>query len=195
MTTNSFPKSHKHLSLAGSEQSGNMPLDEPRRSFRTFIGQHRTVLFALFSGTCCVSSVVAFTTYLSRQIFQCPDWAVDCYVPRRVVWFAEHIGTVQGMSTAVYAIGLACLAYTAHVFSETALWPLLNQQHFTIKEMGNFLEASRGSIPSSPSALLSARSLHSMLVLICTIVITLVPLSAAPTVGYVYHQKTIHMPL
>jgi hypothetical protein len=98
---------------------------------------------------------------------------------------------VQGLVTAVYVIGMASVAYAAHSLSESALWPLLFKQALTIKQMSTYLEASRGSIPSSPFALFAARNFDSTLVLLCTVIITIVPLSSAPLVGYVYDRQNI----
>jgi hypothetical protein len=61
----------------------------------------------------------------------------------------------------------------------------------TIKQISTYLEASRGSIPSSPLALFAARNFNLTLVLLCTVLITIVPLSSAPLVGYVYDQQNV----
>lgn len=191
MSANLFSRSGRYSSLTSSENAVKDSPNEPPHVFRVFLKRNKTVLFSFFTGLFCTVVVVVFTAYLSRQILLCPAWALDCHVPQRIVWISRRIGTVQGINTAVYAIGLACLAFAAHAFSETALWPLLTEQPFTIGEMDTFLEASRGSVPSSPSALMRARNFHSAFVLLCTVIITLIPLSAAPTIGYVYDRQNV----
>lgn len=86
---------------------------------------------------------------------------------------------------------MAALAYTSHAFSESAVWPLLAIYPLTLKQLQTYLEASRGSIPSSPSALYSTRSAASIVVLLCAVIITLIPLSSGPVVGYVYQRQNI----
>lgn len=106
----------------------------------------------------------------------------------------DHIGTVQGLTTALYAIGMAALAHAAHSLSESALWPLVTKRTMTIQQIETYLEASRGSIPSSPSALFAARTTQAVIVLVCTVMVTLVPLSSAPLVGFVYEKRNMTVP-
>jgi hypothetical protein len=93
--------------------------------------------------------------------------------------------------TAFYAVGLAALAYAAHVLAEAALWPLLSKQTLTIDQMETYVEASRGSVASTPSALFASRSFDSFVILIFSAIITLAPLAGAPVVGYVYDQGNV----
>lgn len=93
--------------------------------------------------------------------------------------------------TTVYSIGIAALAFSAHAFSESAVWPILHRQPFSIREIGTFLEASRGSVPSTPQALFMARNLDAVIVLLLTTAITSVPFAAAPVVGRVYNRANV----
>lgn len=111
-----------------------------------------------------------------------------------VALIRDNYAVTQGLVTASYAIGMAALAYAAHAVSESAVWPLLAKRPMTLKQIDIFLEASRGSIPSSPSALFSARNMPSMIVLTCTVIVTLVPLSSAPLVGHVYQRQNLSVP-
>lgn len=84
---------------------------------------------------------------------------------------------------------MAALAHAAHTLSESALWPLLAKRGMTLRQIETYLQASRGSIPSSPSALFAARTSQAVVVLTCTVMVTLAPLSSAPLIGYVYEQR------
>ncbi|KAF1998054.1 hypothetical protein P154DRAFT_622035 [Amniculicola lignicola CBS 123094] len=167
------------------------PAPKTRRGIWRFLRHNLTILLALSCGLACITAVLLFSSHLSNQILRCPDWSTQCKIPFFIEVVRNNIGTIQGISTAVYAIGLGALAYAAHAFSESALWPLLNRQSLSLKQVDTYLEASRGSIPSSPSALWAARSFDSILVIMCTVFITLIPLGGAPLMGYVYDQKNM----
>ena len=57
--------------------------------------------------------------------------------------------------------------------------------------MDTLLKANRGSIPSTPRALLKTRTLDSALVLLLTTVITLTPPTVAPVLGQAYNRVNI----
>jgi len=162
-----------------------------RTYLRKFLRRDWTLILAFNAGLACVAATIGFTTWLSKQILRCPDWATDCAVGDKVDEFRRNIATVQGLVTVTYAIGLAALAFAAHGMSEAALWPLLNRQSLTIKQLDAYLEASRGSITASLSVLLAARGFHSTLIVSCTVVVTLLPFAAAPLTGFVYDQGNI----
>ncbi|KAI2481543.1 hypothetical protein Ptr902_07338 [Pyrenophora tritici-repentis] len=162
-----------------------------RRYIRPFLRHDWKSTLAFIAGLVGVAAVIAFTTWLSKQILRCPEWAIECHVAVKVEEFGKNIAVVQGMVTVIYSIGLAALAFAAHGMSEVALWPLLNTRSLTIDQVDDYLEASRGSIPSSFWALTAARGLHSVFVVFCTIGITLLPLVAAPLTGFVYDQHNI----
>jgi hypothetical protein len=162
-----------------------------RRGIGLFLRRNITVSLALVLGLACIGIVVQYTQWFSVQVPHCPDWSLDCNVLPQVDLIYQNFGAVQGVVTAVYSIGLAALAFSAHSFSESALWPLLHQQPFSIRQMDTFLDASRGSIPSTPGALLKARTLDSAVVLLLTAAITLTPLAAAPVLGKVYNRANM----
>jgi hypothetical protein len=162
-----------------------------RRATRKFFRHHVTELFALMLGVACTAGCIVFTFWLSNQILNCPAWSTSCHIPGQVNYIQQHIGTVQGLVTAVYAVGLVALAYSVHAFSEAALWPLLAKQSLTLHQVETYIQASRGSIPSTPMALFAARSMDAVVILVCTMVVTLIPLSGAPLVGHVYDRTNI----
>lgn len=170
---------HQHEALPQGRYIGN------------FLRHDWKSTLAFIAGLVCVAAVIAFTTWLSKQILRCPEWAIECHVAVNVEEIRKNIAVVQGLVTVIYIIGLAALAYAAHGMSEVALWPLLNIRSLTIGQVENYLEASRGSILSSLWALTAARSLHSVFVVFCTIGINLLPLGAAPLTGFVYDQRNI----
>jgi hypothetical protein len=146
---------------------------------------------AFVAGLACIAAVIAFTAWLSKEILRCPEWAIECHVAVKVEDIRNNIAIVQGLVTVIYMVGLVALAYAAHGMSEVALWPLLKTRSLKIGQVDNYLEASRGSIPSSMLALAAARGWHSVFVVFCTIGITLLPLTAAPLTGFVYDLHDI----
>ncbi|KAF3045061.1 hypothetical protein E8E12_006935 [Didymella heteroderae] len=153
--------------------------------------RHRNVGLATVPGIVCVGAACWFTQWLSMQLPECQKWAFNCDLSPSVRFFYRNFGLVQGIVTAIYSIGLAALAFSAHVFSESAFWPLSHQQCFSISQMDTYLEASRGSILSTLPALCMVRTLDSAVVLLLTTFITLTPLAAAPVIGQVYSKVNI----
>ncbi|RSL47097.1 hypothetical protein CEP54_013574 [Fusarium duplospermum] len=90
--------------------------------------------------------------------------------------------------------GLAAIAFVAHVFAETMVWPLLRKETYTLKQLDTYLSASRGSIVSVLFAFGAAKDLETVLIILCLSVLALIPFSAAPLVGYVYDPHNITMP-
>lgn len=189
MVTNFWPTLHPPINTSSTENLVRRPELARRHGFWSFLARSPLVPFALFAGISCIFTVVFFASWLSKQILHCPAWASNCTVPRRTQEITDNIGTVQGISTVVYSIGLAAIAYAAHAFSESALWPLLYRQNFTLNQMDIYLKASGGSIASSPAAVFTIRNLNSGLILFATINITLLPLAGAPLMGRVFNQQ------
>lgn len=54
-------------------------------------------------------------------------------------WTAEHLGTVQGIITLIFFIGLSALGYVALAFYESSVWALLTLQRFKIRELEAYL--------------------------------------------------------
>ncbi|KAF2125782.1 hypothetical protein P153DRAFT_399922 [Dothidotthia symphoricarpi CBS 119687] len=162
-----------------------------RRGLSYFLSHNWTVTLSFNTGLVLVGAVFVFTNWLSKQTVQCPDWAINCTVSKRVDFLTSNFGTVQGIVTTIYSIALAALAFSAHALSESALWPLLTKHQLSIAQMDTYLAASRGSIASSPFALFTVRNVDSIIVVLSTVVVTLVPLSAAPVVGQVYNMRNV----
>lgn len=141
-----------HIQQAGSR---------PRRSLLNFSRRNPGMLSALSLGTSGAFACFGFTYWLSQQRFSCPAWTMDCNVGDNVHTFVTHLGLVQGLLSTVYGICVAMMAYAAYQVAETTLWPALTQQSFTLRDIDRFLNHSRGSLPSFPSAIWHARRLVS----------------------------------
>ncbi|EXJ54531.1 hypothetical protein A1O7_09871 [Cladophialophora yegresii CBS 114405] len=162
---------------------------KPRNGLLQFIRHNQTIPIALCVGFLSASTAISFTWWLSGEKLQCPGWASDCSIPPQVKWLRDNIGTVQGLVTFVYATSLAAMAYAAHAWSEASIWPLLAQRPYSIEQIETFLSASRGSVPSTAVVFRHVANFDAALVIICTALITLIPLTAAPLVGFVFHQQ------
>ncbi|KAI8936481.1 hypothetical protein NX059_006886 [Plenodomus lindquistii] len=179
---------HSYITTDSTEDLTQGSATPQRRGIWHFLVHSPMVATAFFAGLAVVTLVTWFVSWLSGQILICPQWAVDCEVTPRVEWITNNLGTVQGLSTACYAVGLAALAYAAHAFSESAMWPILSRQSFTLDQMDTYLQTSRGSVPSSLLAFWTARNLDLCMVLLATVIITLLPLAGAPLMGRVFDQ-------
>lgn len=140
-----------------------------------FFRQNRTVPIAFFGGIACTVGIYYFTFWLSNQILRCPTWAINCSG-------IGNIGLIQGLVTAVYAVGLAAMAYTALSLAEAALWPIMhmNRRSMTVRQMETYLNASRGSKASAPFIFFAAQSLGSVFVVVCIVIVAFLPLLGAP---------------
>lgn len=49
-----------------------------RKGLWHFIKHNIMILVALFAGLGCIVSAILFTSWLSRQVLRCPDWALYC---------------------------------------------------------------------------------------------------------------------
>lgn len=157
----------------------------PRRlGLWPFLATHLSLAAALGAGIIFVVVAIAYTSVTSTQMLECPSWANTCHMTDE--WTIENLGTIQGIITLIYLIGLVALAYAALGFCETMVWPVLHKQSFTIGGLNAYLSATRGSIMSAPAALMSVRSLVAGLVLACAIAVTLIPFAAPPLVGHAY---------
>jgi hypothetical protein len=159
-----------------------------RSGWFAFIRKNLVIPAAFGFGIVSVLAVLVFTKWLAGQSFQCPAWTTGCHVRVEVATLRDSIGTVQGIVTAFYSLGIAALAFVAHTQAEAAIWPLLNRSSFTIRQIDTYLEATRGSILSTPSVLLTIKTSAAAMVLAWTALATLVTLSGAPLLGYVYQQ-------
>ncbi|KAL2130638.1 hypothetical protein VTI74DRAFT_6139 [Chaetomium olivicolor] len=149
-----------------------------------FVATHLSLAAALGAGIIFLIVAVVYTSHMSKQMLECPSWAITCRMADS--WTIENLGTVQGIITMIYLIGMLALAYAALGTCETAVWPLLSKQSFTIKGLDAYLSTTRGSVMSVPAAVMSVRSVAAGLVLVCAFVVTLLPFAGPPLVGHAY---------
>ncbi|KAJ9155242.1 hypothetical protein NKR23_g2105 [Pleurostoma richardsiae] len=183
MNTRSSRRTLKHLA---SDHDFVLDASPPprRRGLWAFVSSHPSLSAALFTGVSFSLAAILCTYLLSRQLLECPLWALHC--DKADEWTVNNLGTVQGVVTFVYLIGLACLSYVVHNLCEAAIWPLLSRDRFTLRQVDEFLTTSRGILVSSPSAFLSIKSSATRFVLACAVAVTLIPFAGAPLVGYAY---------
>lgn len=127
------------------------------RMLRIFIHHNPLIALNLTLGIVGGLTCFAFTYWLSRQIFYCPSWAVNCSVISSVDTFSKHLGLVQGIVSAVHATCMSMLAYAVYQFAETMLWTFLVDQDFTLLDIENYLSHARGALPSTVLALYHSR--------------------------------------
>ncbi|KAK4132710.1 hypothetical protein BT67DRAFT_435424 [Trichocladium antarcticum] len=157
----------------------------PRRlGLGPFIATHLSLPAALCAGMICVVVAIVYTTELSKQMLECPSWANTCRMADP--WTIENLGTIQGIITLVYMVGMVALAHAALGLCEAAVWPVLHKQSFTISGLNAYLSTTRGSIMSAPAAIMSVKSLAAGLVLVAALTVTLLPFAAPPLVGRAY---------
>ncbi|KAK4235388.1 hypothetical protein C8A03DRAFT_46481 [Achaetomium macrosporum] len=157
----------------------------PRRlGWWPFIATHLSLPAALIAGAIFTLVAIVYTSELSRQMLECPPWAISCRTADN--WTTEKLGTVQGIITMVYLIGMVALAYVALGLCEATVWALLHKQSFTIGGLNAYLSTTRGSIMLAPAAVMSVRSLAAGFVLACALIVTLLPFAAPPLAGHAY---------
>ena len=157
----------------------------PRRlGWWPFVATHLSLPTALTVGIIFVVVAIVYTAKLSNQVLECPSWANAC--PTADNWTIENLGTVQGIITMVYLIGMVALAYAALGLCEATVWPLLHVQSFTIRGLDAYLSTTRGSIMSAPAAVMSVRSVAAGFILASAFTVTLLPFVAPPLVGHAY---------
>ncbi|KAM7194006.1 hypothetical protein V8F33_007512 [Rhypophila sp. PSN 637] len=158
-----------------------------------FLAANLSIPAAMCIGTIFSIVAIVYTNSTSKQVLDCPAWATSC--PRADDWTIDHLGTVQGIITLLFLIGLVALAYVALAVCEVAVWPLLSRQVFTISELEAYLSTTRGSILSAPRALMATKTVATGVVLACAVLVTLLPLAAAPMVGYAFTPTLVPVQL
>lgn len=181
-----------HDSASGSllaERGEDGEQQHDSRSLCTaYIATSPAISLSFGAGIIMIIAAIGFTSWLSKQTFTCPEWAVDCHVMDSVAYIRNNITQVQSIVATLYTLGLGALAYSVCAFAETATWPLIKQQHFTLRELDTHLSACRGSIPSITLALRSIRTGETALVL-AVLAFTILGNLASPTlVGHVYNK-------
>jgi hypothetical protein len=159
-----------------------------RRRWRYFIEHNPWPFVGMIAGMALDLGLLPLTLWLSQQVYECPRWAYGCTIS------VSNIGTVQGVVTAIYTVGLTCMAYTVYALAEASVWPLLCKQRFTFKQLDTFLCTSRGSIPSAVLAIGIIKTLDAAVVLICTILVISMPLIAPLVIGHIYDQPQLLVP-
>ncbi|EGS22342.1 uncharacterized protein CTHT_0018660 [Thermochaetoides thermophila DSM 1495] len=158
---------------------------KPRRlGLWHFLISHVSIIAALVVGIICVVVSIVYTSNLGKRVLECPDWVREC--PAADEWTVTHLGTIQGVMTLVYTIGMFALGYVALAFAETAVWAVLQKQSFTLKVLDAFVSATRGKIVAVPAAVLAVRSAIAGIVLLCAVVVSLMPFVGMPLVGWAY---------
>lgn len=116
---------------------------------RTFLEVNNTVPAVVAASMLCCLVVAAYTDWLSKQVLMCPEWAFQCPDSPFERFNSNNIAIVQGLATITYSLGLAAMTYGTKFVCESAIWPLLCKQHFSIKQIEIYLSAARGSIPAT----------------------------------------------
>lgn len=162
------------------------------------IGRHRTfpktgfpVPPVVVGGMLCCLLVAAYTHWLSRRVLQCPEWASECATSSFLKLNSNNIAVVQGIATIFYSIGLAAMAYGTECACESAIWPLLIKQHFSINQVETYLSAARESIASTIIGWRMISTYSTAFVLFISAITNVVPLVAAPLVGIVFDRGDI----
>lgn len=158
-----------------------------------FLRANGTASAVVIAGMICCLGVTTYTYWLSKRILTCPDWAIQCPTSRFLKLNSNNIAIVQGMATITYSVGLAAMAYGAKCVTESAIWPLLSKQCFSIDQVDTYLSAARGSVPSTVMSWRMVSTRSTALVLILSAITTLTPLVAAPLVGIVFARGDVLM--
>lgn len=159
-----------------------------------FLSKNPSVILALVGGLLCTFACFSFTLWLSREVLDCPHWAVNCTVDPTVEWIVQHYGLVQGIVAALSGIGIATMSYAAFQLGETTLWPILHRQWLTLDEVATHISASRGSIPSLFRALASIRSMEALSTILCVAIIIGTHQANSIVVGQVYTRTQVPTP-
>ncbi|KAG6359857.1 hypothetical protein INS49_010910 [Diaporthe citri] len=173
--------------LAERGEDGEQQHDS-RSLCTAYIAKSPALSLSFGAGIIMVFAAICFTFWLSRQTFTCPEWAVDCHVVDSVAYIRNNITQVQSIVAILYTLGLSALAYSVCAFAETATWPLIKQQSFTLRELDTHLSACRGSVPSIPLAVCSIRTGETALVLTVLAFTILGNLASPALVGHVYNK-------
>ncbi|KAK0750533.1 heterokaryon incompatibility protein-domain-containing protein [Schizothecium vesticola] len=182
MTPSPTPRELRRLA---SDHDFVLAAQHPRRlGLGPFVATHLSLVAALVAGLILVVVAIVYASTTSNQILECPDWAVDCRQADN--WTVEHLGTVQGIVTLVFFVGLSALGYVALAFCEASVWVLLTLQTFKIRELEAYLSVTRGSVLAVPAAAMAVKTLPAGLVLAAAVVVTLIPLASIPMVGFAF---------
>ncbi|CZT25538.1 uncharacterized protein RCC_11271 [Ramularia collo-cygni] len=163
----------------------------PRKGLLSFTADNVTIPLAFFIGTGGAIACFCFTYWLSNQIFDCPDWALDCSVSSFVTTLHDEIALVQGITSTIYGICMSCMAYATYQLAETTIWPTLTQRTFDLDTIDRYLSTTRGSIASAPLAVLHSRRFNKLAVLLAVTILSLLLKADATVVGYAFNIGTV----
>ncbi|KAK4223197.1 hypothetical protein QBC38DRAFT_488114 [Podospora fimiseda] len=183
-----LPRSHTPREMRRLASDHNFVLGAsskpPRLGLWPFVVTNLSLPVAFCAGIVCLVVSIVYTAVTSKRVLECPEWAIGC---RRVdKWTAENLGTIQGVITMIYLIGMAGLGHATLLFCEAAIWPLAHKQWFTLGGLNAYLATTRGSIMYAPGAIMSVKSLAAGGVLAAALVVTLLPVSAPPIIGHAF---------
>ncbi|KAK1830446.1 hypothetical protein QBC39DRAFT_391913 [Podospora conica] len=182
MTTSPTPREMRRLA---SDHDFVLGAQHPRRlGLGPFIATHLSLVAAFIAGAILVIVAIVYASTTSSQLLECPAWATDCRQLDK--WTVEHLGTVQGIITLVFFIGLSALGCVALAFCESSVWALLALQKFKIRELEAYLSVMRGSVLAAPVAAMSVQTIPAGLILAAAVVVTLIPLTSIPLVGFAF---------
>lgn len=156
-----------------------------------FVLENISIPVSFVTGLLWCLSAIAYSRYLSTQLLHCPEWAVNCQMPRYLIWNVENISTVQGSVTAVFSTGLALMLYSLRTVAESAIWPLLALESFTFDQIETYLCITRNQPFSARHALQMTRKTHTATFLYTMLLTTITSLAVAPLMGAVFAIRDV----
>ena len=165
-----------------------------RKGLGHFLFMNWLGLSSLVFGLVVTLAVFVFVWWLSNQVYDCPDWRIECTVRPSVAYFKRHFSILQGGLTTVYSIGLAGLLYLTCILGEATIWPILHQQEYTLCQFDTYLKATRGSLTSQPLALKAAKSNSARLAVICVFLSAALHPFASTFMGAALARRNILIP-
>lgn len=95
--TDSISEEHSKLYLSGTLPNRD---GEPSGAL-TFLRSQHWILSSFVAGLTGACTCFGFTLWLSREIFECPDWAINCSVLPAVAFIREGRALIQGVVSTV----------------------------------------------------------------------------------------------
>ena len=180
----------RSATFANADRDNHTSVHHNLRGFRGLIWGSPPIIIALSLGTAGAAACLGFTYWLSKQVYDCPEWSLYCEVSQNGKWMYERLGQVQGFVSALYGFFIAMLAYVGHRLAETSLWPAMTKRSFRMTDIDYFLEAARGSLPSVPFAIWHAFT-GGIYYLIVVLVVGSLPVLLLFTSIFVGHAYTL----
>lgn len=178
----------RYANLIRNEYNSDIcqPLPRPRHGVWSFLLANPLTFSTLLAGTLIAGSCFGFTCWLSKQVFQCPAWALRCSLSDNVQLFANHLNQVQGVVGAIFSLAIAMMAYATCQLAETTLWPALAKNSFSLSNIDYYLATTRGSLSAAPVALIRAREIGHISVLLIVTLTGVLQLANSVVVGHAY---------